>query len=250
MNNIKVQRVLVTEFTMFIKKLLSIDKFIYLKITPETITSNCYLPERDAVKVQSVPTDEIFEISEFPEKHLKMSFLNGSHTSEALKHFTGLQVSAEISFKDYGDELVATNIKLISDELSIDLPCADPSLGFQDMTSEQIKRVFSTDSSIFAFEVQPFHVDKLNSLFNLEKEQETFKIASNNKSRITFKGSTYDTVVQDTKADSKSGEVTVYKKYLNLLDKESYTVTVCEEKVVWRSLDSNTLLTIATCINA
>jgi hypothetical protein len=250
MNNIQVQRILVTEFTTFIKKLLPIDKFIYLKITNDTITSNCYLPERDAVKVQSIPTDEIFEIKDFPDKPLKMSFLNGTHTSDALKHFTGLQVSAEISFKDYGDELVATNLKLVSEDLSIDLPCADPSLGFQDMSTDQIKRVFSTDSSIFTFEVHPHHVDKLNSLFNLEKELETFKISTDENGRITFKGNTYDTLVQDSKNKSQSGEVTVYKKYLNLLDKETYTVTVCEEKVVWRSSDSNTLLTIATCINA
>ena len=32
-----------------------------------------------------------------------------------------------------------------------------------------------------------------------------------------------------------------------LLDKESYKVTICGHKAVWRSVDSETMLTIATC---
>lgn len=246
---ITVQRLLVGEFTNFIKKLLSIDKFIYLKINDGNIISNCYLPERDAVKVQSIELSSIFEINEVPDSIVKMSFLNGSHTVEALKHFMGLSVSAEITCKDMGEEYIATNLRLISDELTIDLPCADPSLGFQDMSSDQIKRVFNTDSNLFSFEVQTFHIDKLNSLFNLEKEQETFRIAKDS-AGVKFRGETYDSLIASNGKEENNSEVMVYKKYLNLLDKESYNVTVCDEKIVWRSLDSNTLLTVATCINA
>lgn len=246
---ITVQRLLVGEFTTFIKKLLSIDKFIYLKLSNSQIVSNCYLPERDAVKAQSIPISDIFESDSLPDQDIKMSFLNGSHTAEALKHFIGLSVSAEITCKETPEGLVATNLKLMSDELKVDLPCADPSLGFQDMSNDQIKRVFSTEGNLFQFEVQTFHIDKLNSLFNLEKEQETFKIARD-EAGVKFKGETYDSLIVPVSSDVNNSEVMVYKKYLNLLDKESYNVTVCDEKIVWRSLDSNTLLTVATCINA
>ena len=39
-----------------------------------------------------------------------------------------------------------------------------------------------------------------------------------------------------------------YKKYINLLDKENYKVIVCGNKVVFRSLDTNTHLTVAVAI--
>jgi len=42
-------------------------------------------------------------------------------------------------------------------------------------------------------------------------------------------------------------KVTLFKKYLNLLDKEDYTANVLENRVVMKSNDSETLLTIATC---
>jgi hypothetical protein len=189
---------------------------------------------------------EIFEIESMIEGQLKMSFLNGSHTIEALGHFVGEQVSAEITLREMGGEQIATSFKLISDGLTITLPCADPSLGFQDMTDDQLKAVFATEDNLFEFEIQPFNIDKLNQLFNLEKEQETFRVAIDG-TGVKFKGASYDSLVtEDVKREGET-EVTFYKKYVGLLDKESYNVTICGHKAVWRSLDSETMLTIATC---
>ena len=47
-----------------------------------------------------------------------------------------------------------------------------------------------------------------------------------------------------------SGDVTLFKKYLNLLDKEDYTAHVLSNRVVMKSNDSETLLTIAICQSA
>ena len=46
----------------------------------------------------------------------------------------------------------------------------------------------------------------------------------------------------------KGAKVVIYKKYINLLDKENYKVSVCENKVVFKSLDTNTHLTVAVAI--
>jgi hypothetical protein len=137
-------------------------------------------------------------------------------------------------------------MELISDDLTVVLPCSDPSLGFMDMTDEQIKAVFDTTNPIFTFDVQPFNIDNLNSLFKLEKENEVFNVL-NDSTGVRFKGKTYNKLVtEDNKSDSVN-EITFYKRYLNFLDKESYTVSIFEHKAVWSSLDSNTLLCIATC---
>jgi hypothetical protein len=246
MDKLIVQRVKVEAFSNFIEKVLSIDKFIYIKVAEGNMTSNCYLPERDAVKLHSVPVDEILETESLPDKQLKIAFLNGSHTVDALKHFVGTTVSAEINYKLIGDEYIAISIDLISDELTVTLPCSDPSLGFMDMSVDQIKAVFDTSNPIFTFDVQPFNIDNLNSLFRLEKENEVFNILNNN-TGIRFKGKTYNRLVTEENATPNETSITFYKRYLNFLDKESYNVSVFEHKAVWRSLDSNTLLCIATC---
>jgi hypothetical protein len=246
MDKLIVQKLKIEAFTNFIEKVLSIDKFIYIKINNGNMISNCYLPERDAVKLHTVPMDEVFETDSTPDKQLKLAFLNGSHTIEALRHFVGTAVSAEINYKQIGDEYIAVSMELISDDLTVVLPCSDPSLGFMDMTDEQIKTVFDRSNPIFTFDVQPFNIDNLNSLFKLEKENEVFNIL-NDSTGVRFKGKTYNKLVTEDNKSESVNEITFYKRYLNFLDKESYTVSIFEHKAVWSSLDSNTLLCIATC---
>ena len=47
-----------------------------------------------------------------------------------------------------------------------------------------------------------------------------------------------------------AGEVTVYKKYLNLLDREEQKVHISDGKIVFQSTESQTLLTVSTCQTA
>ena len=49
------------ELSSFVKKLLPIDKFIFLKIGKEGTVSSVYFPERDAVKLANTPTVDLFE---------------------------------------------------------------------------------------------------------------------------------------------------------------------------------------------
>ena len=74
---INLTRIDADALTSFISKLTSIDKFVYLKVSGESLVSSVYLPERDAVKVQSVLFDEIFSFEKQPDKDLKISFFNG-----------------------------------------------------------------------------------------------------------------------------------------------------------------------------
>jgi hypothetical protein len=250
--NIAIQRVKVNELTVFIKKLLTIDKFIYFRIKPgakkkdgPVIVANCYLPEKDAVKIQQVSFADIFESDAEITKNIKISFFDGSYVIDALKHF-GQSVSGEIVCKEIGEDLVATSINLVNDDLNISIRCTDPSLGFQDLTSDQIKNIFSTDSAVFNFDVDYFKIEELKGLFSLEKEKETFKIAVT-PTGIRFKGDVYNKLVNAEVVVDKEVEVMFYKKYLNLFDKESYNITICPSKAVFKSQDSNTMITIASC---
>ena len=71
-----------------------------------------------------------------------------------------------------------------------------------------------------------------------------------NEKGIGIKGTSYDaTLCHSYDSDSDVGtKVVIYKKYVNLLDKENYRVVVCGNKVVFRSLDTNTHLTVAVAI--
>jgi hypothetical protein len=251
---IKLTRVDVEALSSFISKLTSIDKFVYLKINGESLVSSVYLPERDAVKVQEVPVDEIFSFEKQPDKNLKISFFNGSKINEALRNFSDTDASeltGVVECAEMEGELIATKIKISSTDLTLSLACSDPSLGFIDLTSDQVKVIFSKKDLMFDFDLEPFMQTKISSLFNLDKDSDTFKIQYTHDA-VRVKGDSFDAKITQTDAtagDVNGAEVMLYKKYFNLLDKESYVVSVCLNKLIFKSKDSNTLLTVSVCSN-
>ena len=250
---IKITRLDIASITQFISKLTSIDKVVYLKINGDNLISSVYLPERDAVKLQEVSVDEIMSFKKGPDKVLKMSFFNGSKVIEALKNFGNTDISeitGAIECTELDGDLVATYIKVSSPDLTLKISCTDPVLGFMDLSGEQIKSIFSKNDVMFDFDLEVFMQSKITSLFNLDKDIDTFKIVYED-DNIRIKGESYDAKITQTDRSSASSgtEVMVYKKYFNLLDKEAYTVSVCPNKLIFKSKDSNTLLTVAVCSN-
>ena len=234
------------ELSTFVKKLLPIDKFIFMKIGQEGTVSSVYFPERDAVKLVSTPTSDIFDTG--ITDPVKVSFYNGTKVIDALSHFNG-DVQGRIKYSEIDGELMASDFIIENDDLQINLACADPSLSFMEMSKEETDRAFGTEGSIFQFDLLTTHVDKMKSLFNLEKEEDTFTLCVNDKG-VAVKGNSYDATLAHTyEGDNAVGQkVVIYKKYINLLDKENYKVIVCGNKVVFRSLDTNTHLTVAVAI--
>lgn len=242
----KIEKIDGYELGSFIKKLLPIDKFIFIKIGQPGTVSSVYFPERDAVKLVSVNTADIFS-GDF-DKPIKVSFYNGSKVVEALSHFNG-NVQGRIKYSELDGEYMASDFILENSDLKINLACADPSLSFMELSKEEMTRAFGTDNSMFEFDLLTTHVDRIKSLFNLDKEEETFTLYLSDKG-VSVKGTSYDSTVTTSYAgDAPAGsKVVIYKKYLNLLDKENYKAIICENKVVFKSLDTNTHLTVAVAM--
>lgn len=235
-------------FVTFVNRLKVIDSFIYFKIKDERVISSAYLPQRDAVKHHQVPLNEIFILKDKIEttKELKVAFFDAAKLIEAFKQFEYDAIQAEIEFIENDEDCVASSFKIFNDELEITLACSEPSLGFKDLTESQLQTIFNTDGADVTFDMSHSEVSKIKSLFGLDKD-ETFTISSS-KEGVRIKGKSYNKLINTVSA-AKSNAI-IYKKYLNLFDKEDYAANVFSNRVVLRSKDSNTLLTIATCQSA
>lgn len=239
--------------TSFIKKLLSIDKFVYLKLENSDITSNVYLPEHDAIKQQITEIDTLFELdnSQLKGNIFKISFYNGNRVIDALKSFGLENIRAEVSFEETDSGWIATNflISNIDKTDKIQLACADPSINFMDLTQAQVDSIYDDSDKMFKFTIDNDAISKLESRLNLDKEVDTFMIVLKD-GKVWFKSpnDTYNTLIRDAKdASSDDESVLVYKRYLSLLDGENYECSVCHNKLILKSNDSATLLSIATC---
>jgi len=247
---LKINRIDQHQLVSFINRVKLIDSFIYMKMDQDKITSAVYLPQRDAVKFHSVETDKVFNTKGKwgfdSDKELKIAFFDGSKVIDAIKHFEHDAIKGEIEFIENDEDYVASTFRIYNDELEITLSCSEPSIGFKDLTQDQIKAIFSTEGSKFNFDMDTHTLGKVKNLFTLDKE-ETFSINANGKG-VNVKGKTFSAVINQK--STGDGGVTVYKKYLALLDKEEQNVFVSDSKVVFSSSESETVLTISTCQTA
>jgi len=245
---LKIDRIDQHALTEFINRVKLIDSFIYMKVAEGRVKSVVYLPQRDAVKSHSVDVSEIFQISEWPDtdKEMKIAFFEGNKVIDAIKHFDHDAIKGEIEFIENDEDLVASTFRIFNDELEITLSCSEPTLGFKDLTEAQVEAIFARDNGKFDFALDTHMLGKVKNLFSLDKE-ETFNIKSD-VAGVNVDGKSFKVVVNP--AANGTGKVTVYKKYLNLLDREEQTVYVSDSKVVFQSNNSDTLLTISTCQTA
>jgi hypothetical protein len=242
---LQINKVDQNNFIGFVNRLKLIDSFIYFKIKGDQVVSSAYLPQRDAVKHNALPLGEIFAVAgTAPEKELKVAFFDASKLIEAFKQFDYQTIQGEIEFIENDEDCVATSFKIFNEDLEITLSCSEPSLGYKDLTESQLQGIFNTEGSDFVFELSNLETGKIKSLFNLDKD-ETFSIVASD-SGVKISGKSYSKQVSPDFEGDK-GSVTVYKKYLALLDKEDYKAYVFNNRVVLRSTESATLLTIATC---
>jgi len=247
---ITINKVDQNSFTSFINRLKVIDTFVYFKIKDGVVQASAYLPQRDAVKHHRVPVEHMFQIAEpiTTEKELKIAFFDATKLTDAFKQFEYDSIQGEIEFIENADDFVATSFRIFNDELEINLACSEPSLGYKDLTDSQIATIFNVEEANYKFDMDLATLNKVKSLFGLDKE-ETFSIEANGKG-VKLTGNTYNMLVTPD-YDGKAGKkVTLFKKYLNLLDKEDYTANVMDNRVVLRSNESETVLTIATCQTA
>lgn len=247
---LKIKTLHIDNFKSFIKKLLAIDKFIFIKISPTKIVSSVFFPQKDAVKLVSLDLDSVFEFEDPLEETIKVSFFNGAKIYSALSYFKG-KVSAIIKVDESHDIPIVTEFTVYNDDLKISLFVGDPNLSFMEMSSDNIQKAFDIASEDYRFDLSKDTVDQFKSLFQINKENDTFKFMLDD-TTLKVKEENYEaTVTNDVELKDKSKtdkrQVTIYKKYISILDKENYSAVVCSNKVFLRSTESDTLMTFALC---
>ena len=256
---LKLKKVNVSLFKEFLTKLSSFNKYAYLKLDNDKLSSKTYLQNRDAVKMVEMSTQDIFEFEGKLKAPLKITFYNANYIIKMLEFFQTDTVQGVIDYTETSSGLSAEKFVVKNSQEKFDLYCADPKFAFIDMTAEEISTTFATkelndedgDSVYFAsFDLRYDMIEKLKkrlSINSRDEEKFTIKIANGLVYSITKNNELL--ISDEPKIESdKATEVTLFKKYLNLLDKESYKLHLCTNKIVFESLISDTKLAISTSI--
>lgn len=245
---LQVKKVSVPYLTSLIKRMLLMDTSVYLNVDQNRIWSDVYTPTKDVVKSVSLPANDVIQFEKPLTETIKLSFFSGQRLLTCLGYFDPHNLSAEINvFKDEDDGILyAEKIVFKDNQLKIELHCQDISLGFTSMTSEQVSRAFDTSSKTFAFKLSSEDFSKITSLQTLDKS-ELFQIYSDSDG-VHVKSDSFDIIVDDNAKSSEKETASIFKSFLARIDKETYDVSVCENKMILDSTESNTKIALNLAI--
>lgn len=245
---LKVKKVSVPHLNGLIKRMLLMDTSLYINIDKDTVWSSVYVPTKDVVKSFSIPASEIFEFETPLTETVKISFFSGQRLANCIGHFDPHHLTIDIStFKEESEGVYyADKVTLKDQKLKIDIFCQDISMGFTSMTDDQVKRAFDTSTQIFDFMFSREDFAKVSALMSLDKS-ELFKI-SQEPDGVHIKTEAYDIIVDDSKRSQSVIEKTTFKSFLEKVDKETYAISVCENKLILSSEESNTKMALNLAI--
>jgi hypothetical protein len=244
---VKIKKVSVLQFSGLIKKMLLMDSSLYINMNSENVWSSVYTPTKDVVKNYSIETKEVFQFEDYLEETVKLSFFSGQRLLNCIGFFDPHHLSMEITtFRDDDEGVYYADKVILKDQkLKIEIHCQDISLGFTSMTEDQVKRAFDESTSLFGFQFGKDDFNKITSLFSMDKS-ELFQI-SGEADGVHIKTEAFDIVVDDSQKLSGVQKQT-FKSFFDKLDKENYSIYVCENKLILKSQESSTRIALNLAI--
>lgn len=236
-----VKKIDLVNFVSLIKRVSSMDTSVYLNINDKSIWSSVYTPTRDVVKSVTMKVDSVMEFDKAPKETIKLSFFSGSKLLQSLGYFDKNQISAEIETFEEEGSVYAEKIVLKDNTLKITINCQDISLGFTSMTDNQIKTVFDESTKDYDFKLSSENLGKISSLISLDKND--YLTIYSDEDGTHAKCDSFDIILDDKAAsDKKTKDSVFFKTHLSKMDKETYDVVVCDQKILFYSTESDTKL--------
>jgi hypothetical protein len=236
-----------TNLIAFLRKLKVVDKSVLLELTAEKFFCKVATPDKSVMKYSSVDNSSVFEtIENWPFKNsdrIKLGIMDVTRFMDCFRHFRPEEdIFLELNVQDIDGEPTATEIKVLSDSLSIRIKCADLSL-LSYIGDDILKIVHTKEDPIATFKIYSSDFNAIDSLCGLEtNNQELLKFEISD-SEVISSGDSFRYKLNIGKSDinTTSGLTSlIYKSKMNYLDAESYTIYVHSNRMIFFSDHSET----------
>jgi len=222
------------------KKFSSIEKSLLFEITGDRLIAKTHTPDKSVVKIGSILITDIMDpIGETAD--VKIGLFAVDNFVASFKHFGEADAKIEIKGDLVGGENVATEMKATSKSLKIAFPCASVSM-FRYIDSALASKIIDTSSNLFSFRIDKDALSKVSALATLDSDNDTLSISSKD-GEVAFKGKSFEMTLPGVTSEN-DGEISFYKSHFNFIDKEDSEVFVLDNKVIFKSLESDTQIVV------
>jgi len=247
----------VKAFTLWLKRFSSIDNSLLLEIDEEhsRFTSKSYNEERSVVKMSSINFDDAGLVTVTKPgkdtKRIKVGIFNISRLIKIIDQFNDAEFLITVNYDEVIGDDSTTNyagkdIQFKNKNLKMSADCTSLNI-FKYITDELFKGSISVIESIGEFELTKANIEKINSLCVLDNEHKfmEFKFKDN---KVFVAGKSFELVLGDKK-DVTDATLNIFKDQYANIDVENYNVELGDDRLVFRSIDSETVCVISQAID-
>lgn len=226
-------------FSVYLKKFSAIEKSLLLEINDGKFIAKTHTPDKAVVKMSSTLLTEIFDVKANP-KNVKIGLFAVDNFVQTFKHLGETDVNFDVESEKVSDEETATEIRIYNKSLKFTFPGASPSL-FKYIDSSLAKKIGDTSSANYSFRIDKDTLSKISSLCSIDSENDTLKITTKDGS-VYFSGKSFELQLPNVEAEDNS--ISFYKNHYGFVDKEDSEVYVLDNKVIFKSLETDTVIVI------
>jgi hypothetical protein len=238
----------VKPFTNWLKRFASIGNSLLLEIDEKTSTfiAKTYDDERSIVKMSEIKFDDAGLTTKLDKepKRIKVGIYNILRLIKIFDQFSDMEFNIIIQYQDLISDNVtqyaAEKINLSNKNLKMNVDCTSLNI-FKYISDDLFKNSIAKIDIIGSFELTKSHLEKINSLSALDNEHNRieFKFKDN---KVYVSGKVFEYLVEEkTDSELKDTSLSVFKEQYSNVDIENYVVELGEDRLVFRSKDSDTI---------
>lgn len=231
-------------FISFLKRFSGIEKMLLLELTPEKMIAKSHTADRSTIKYSKIALTDVLD-GTVPADLLKIAILDINKVVNVFGHFSeGDEIFLDIAFDEVNEETIAFGLKFYTKSLKINLTCADP-IQFTYISSDALKRIVKSvsDEKVLEFPFPKEAFSKINSLCKIDAHDDLLKIKVTPEGEVIFKSKSFEYKVLDVPAGTEA-DMAFYNNQFAFIDQEVSAFHVSKNKLLVKSVDSDTLIII------
>jgi hypothetical protein len=240
----------VKALTGWLKRFSTIDKSLLLEIDQATSTfiAKTYNEERSVVKMSSIKFDEaglVAKVNVDP-KRIKVGIYNISHLTKIMDQFNDVEFTLTVEYQelinDSDTQYAGEKLLLKNKLLKMNVDCTSLNI-FKYISDDLFRTGIAAVEAVGSFELTKANIEKINTLNGLDSDERNMEFKMGDKKTIVS-GKTYELVIGDSNLKETSS-LSIFKEQYASLDVENYDVDLGEDRLVFKSKESETTTVIS-----
>lgn len=230
----------------FLKKFSNLEKSILIKLYGDSIVSTMSNLQKSVVKYNKTDISRVVEIANMETEPIYIPLIIGDKLTKVLDFFGDSGLDLTIIYDEIEDKNVALSLKFQNDTLNMELPCSKITL-FKvsaQITDVILEKLSDTDDNLYSIDLESSTINKLKNLSTNNINDELY--FNSDKNGIFFKGDNFQFKISDSVGvDNRYG---FSKNNIKNIDNENYKMFMMEDKAVYKTEDSDTVVIISKLI--